>query len=583
MLRILTVVLSFWIVVCGRSPGQGPAAQPPSDAHVRALADIYLHAYLERYPERITLFGVAGLRQDRLRDNSLDALRAWHEKEDSLLAEAQQISPAGIDSHSLRATYAILREALEASIGARVCRTELWTVSEQSNGWQVRESYYTSLQPVGTDAARQDALTRWGSLPKYIDTEIANLRVGMKEGYTAPKRNVQLVIDQMDGLLSGPIKDSPYASPAARDTEPEFKKAFLALVNDRINPAFRKYRDFLAKEYLPVAREAPGVSANPNGSTCYEALVRFHSSLPVPAKQVHETGLQQTQKLDAEMQEIAERSFHTRDLPALLQRLRTDKKFTFKNRDELIAYSQAALARAKAGARDSFGRWAKADVVVQPVPAFREKNGVYEYLPSTEDGSRPGIFLIDAYQPQEHNWVEDEATVFHETIPGHHLQGAIALEHKEIHPIGRYIDNNGYVEGWALYAERLADELKLYSSDTARLGMLSSQALRAVRLVVDSGLHTMGWTRQRAIDYMLAHTTEDERDAASEIDRYIIDPGQATAYTLGMLEIRKARDDAQATMGRRFDIRAFHDRVLEDGGVPLTFLREKIASWAAGE
>jgi len=288
-------------------------------------------------------------------------------------------------------------------------------------------------------------------------------------------------------------------------------------------------------------------------------------------------------QIAAEMKEIAQQSFQTSDVQALLQSLRTDKKYTFKNRQELIAFSQAALDRAKAGARADFGLWPKADVIIQPYPAFREKNGPNEYNSPAEDGSRPGVFLINAYQPEKHSRVEDESTAFHETIPGHHLQGAIALERKDIHPIGRYFANSGYAEGWALYTERLADELKLFSSDVERLGMLSDQQLRAVRLVVDSGIHTMGWTRQQAIDYMLAHTAEGERDATSEVDRYIIYPGQAASYMLGMMEIRKARDAAEKSMGSRFDIKAFHDRVLEDGGVPLTFLKEKIERWSAGK
>jgi uncharacterized protein (DUF885 family) len=191
------------------------------------------------------------------------------------------------------------------------------------------------------------------------------------------------------------------------------------------------------------------------------------------------------------------------------------------------------------------------------------------------------VFFINAYEAEKKSRVEAESTAFHETIPGHHLQGAIALERKDIHPIGRYLGNSGYMEGWALYAERLADEMKLFSSDLDRLGMLSSQALRSSRLVVDSGIHTRGWTRQQAIDFMLAHTAEDPADVDSEVDRYIIYPGQATAYMLGMLEIRKARQAAEQTMGARFDIKAFHDRVLEDGGVPLTFLSAKIKAWAA--
>jgi uncharacterized protein (DUF885 family) len=580
--RLIVPLVCLAFFGCGHSLDK-LATPPPTDAHVRALADTYLAALLERLPEQITLYGIPGHRQDKLMDNSLEAWKAWEEREDAWLAEAKQIDPATISAPPLRATYALVREALEGPIALRACRNELWTVSQFVNAWQVQNGYLVTIQPVGTDDARKDALARWGSLPKFVDTEIGNLREGIKLGYTAPKGNVRITIDQMNTLLAGPISASPFDSPSRRDKTPEFVKQFDALVKDQINPAFKKYRDFLQHEYLPAARESIAVSDIPNGAACYDASVRFHSSLPIPAAQVHATGLKMVDQINAEMKDIAEHSFQTSDVPALLEKLRTDKKYAFKSREELIAYSQTALARAKLGARPVFGLWPKADVVIQPYPAFREKNGPNEYNSPAEDGSRPGVFLINAYQPEKHSRVEDESTAFHETIPGHHLQGAIALERKEIHPIGRYLGNSGYGEGWALYSERLADELKLFSSDVERLGMFSDQQLRAVRLVVDSGIHTMGWTRKQAIDYMLAHTAEGERDAASEIDRYIIYPGQAASYMLGMIEIRKARDAAEKTMGSRFDIKAFHDRVLEDGSVPLTFLKEKIERWSAGK
>ena len=206
---------------------------------------------------------------------------------------------------------------------------------------------------------------------------------------------------------------------------------------------------------------------------------------------------------------------------------------------------------------------------------------IYEYNPPAEDGSRPAVFLINAYQAETKSRVLAESTTFHETMPGHHLQIAIALERKSIHPIGRYLGNSGYTEGWALYAERLADEMGLFSTDLDRLGMLASQALRATRLVVDSGIHAGGWTRQQAIDFMLAHTAEDRADVVSEVDRYIIYPGQATAYMLGRLEISKAREEAQQVLQQKFNIKTFHDRVLEDGAIPVSFLHEKIKAWAA--
>jgi len=582
---------AFFAAACGRSSEPAPSHPPVAMAgQTAALADAYLNGYFDRNPDAATLFGVPGRHHDRLPDNSFDALKAWQAKEDAWLVTAKGLNPDTIDAPvlsertrvegpPLRATYAIVREALEGSVAIRACRFELWTVSQFVNGWQVQDGYLVTIQPVGTDEARREALARWSTLPKYIDTEIANLREGLKAGYSAPKGNVRIVIDQMNTLIATPTAESPFDSPSVRDKSADFMKQYDLLVREQIVPAFVRYRDFLKKEYLPAARESIAVSANPNSAACYDAAVRYHSSLPMTAKQVHDTGLQQIERLDAEMKAIGERSFGTADVPKLLQRVRTDKRFLFKNREDLIAYSQAALARAKVAMPTWFGLQPKADVVIQPYPKFREKSGPNEYNPPAEDGSRSAVFFINAYQAETKSRAPAESTAFHETIPGHHLQGAVALERKDIHPVGRYLGNSGYLEGWALYTERLADEMMLYSGDLDRLGMLSSQALRAARLVVDSGMHALGWTRQQAIDYMLAHTAEPQDDIVSEVDRYIIYPGQATAYMLGNLEIRKARDEARQAMGSTFDIKQFHDRVLEDGAVPVSYLREKIRAW----
>jgi len=581
MLRQLTAaVVCTALCACGGCARRAPAsASEPPDARVKAFADAYLDAYFDRFPETITQFGVPGRHHDKLTDNSLAAKSAWDAREDRMLGELEQIDPAAIRSGALRATYAIARQSLEGDVAKRVCRDELWPVS-QMTGWQITSGYLVTIQPVGTDEARREALARWSMLPKYIDTEIENLREGISRGYTAPKLNVQIVADQVRTLAATPLKDSPFGSPVQRDSSPEFQKAFTVLVTGQIDPAMTRYADFLDKEYLAAAREAIAVTANPDGARCYDASVLYHSSVPKTAKEVHELGVRQNAELTAEMRAIGGRSFHVDDVPRLLQRARTDPRYKFKSREDKIAYSQAALARAKAAMPAWFGLLPKADVVIRPYPRFREKNAPNEYNPPAEDGSRPAVFFISAYQAEKQSRVEDESTAFHETIPGHHLQGAIALERKEIHPIGRYLFNSGYAEGWALYAERLADEMKLYSSDLDRLGMLSSQALRASRLVVDSGIHTLGWSREQAIEYMLAHTAEGRHDVESEVDRYIVYPGQATAYMIGRLEIDQAREEAQKAMGSRFDIKAFHDRVLEDGGVPITYLREKVRAWA---
>ena len=546
---------------------------------MKSLADAYLSAYFDRYPDQGTYFGVPGRHHDQLPDNSLSAQKAWEAREDGWLAEARSIDPSTIQAAPLRATYAITREALESSIGSRVCRTELWNVS-QMTGWHVSFGYLVTIQPVGTEETRKEALARWSALPKYIDTEIANLREGIRLKYTAPKLNVRIVIDEMNSLLSD-TGESPFLSPAQRDKDPAFEKVYRELFQSRLIDAFKKYRDFLQNEYLPAAREDIAIAANPDGSACYNASVRAFSSLPVQAKAVHETGLHEVEKLTDEMQ---------RDRPAHVPHVGRAGVAAEAAHGPSVHVQEPRrfdpVLAGRAGASEGSGAQ-----LVRPA-SRRRTSGLSRIRsiarktdrantirpPRTAAGRRSSTST--PMRRRKRAGRRPSRRRFTRRFPGHHLQIAIALERKEIHPIGRYITNSGFVEGWALYAERLADEMKLYSSDLDRIGMLSEQAFRASRLVVDTGIHTMGWTRQQAIDYMLAHTAEAADDISAEVDRYIVWPGQATSYMLGMLEIRDARDEAQQAMGAKFDIKAFHDRVLEDGAVPITFLSSKIRSWA---
>jgi uncharacterized protein (DUF885 family) len=286
------------------------------------------------------------------------------------------------------------------------------------------------------------------------------------------------------------------------------------------------------------------------------------------------------------MQAIARRSFATTDVPALRERLQFDPKFTYRSREELLAKVSSAVDRARVAMPQWFGILPTADVVIQPQPAFREPTTDQYNMPA-EDGTRPGVYLISTWEPERKNRADSESTAFHETIPGHHLQSALAMERRNLHPIQRYLIydypslryNGAFGEGWGLYAERLADEMGLFSSDLDRLGMLSQQAMRAARMVVDSGLHARGWSRDQAIEYLMAHAAMPRSLVESEIDRYIAWPGQAVGYMVGALEIARLREETTARLGNRFDIRAFHDRVLEDGALPMNALRRKLEGW----
>ncbi|MEZ4587157.1 MAG: DUF885 domain-containing protein, partial [Gemmatimonadales bacterium] len=278
----------------------------------------------------------------------------------------------------------------------------------------------------------------------------------------------------------------------------------------------------------------------------------------------------------------AARSFGGESLARLLPRLQSDPRYTFTSSQEMIDTSAAIIARGKAAMGQWFGQLPRADVTIQPYPAFRQQAGAPgEYQSAPDDGSGPAIFLINPSDPTRQPRADAENTAVHEGIPGHHLQIAIAKERTDLHPVSRYLFSSGFGEGWALYAERLADEMGLYSGDLARLGMLSSEAFRAARMVIDAGIHTRGWTREQAVEYLRTHTVLAPGIIEGEIDRYISWPGQAPSYMIGRSEILRLREQARSALGERFDIRAFHDRTLEFGTVPLGLLRTRIERWVA--
>jgi uncharacterized protein (DUF885 family) len=333
----------------------------------------------------------------------------------------------------------------------------------------------------------------------------------------------------------------------------------------------------LLEEY--EGRSAVGVSANPEGASCYRASVRFHTSLPLGAMEIHENGLREMERIQAAMSDIAQRSFGTDDVKGLLQQVRTDPRYTFASEEDVLAYARAAVARGEAAVGNWFGFVPDAELIVKPFPAYQQASGGGFYSSGSVDGSRPGTYELGTYRPETISRAGMEATAFHEAYPGHHLQMAVAIFGGGVHPILRYMYVAGMAEGWGLYTERLAEEMGLYSSDLDLLGMLSNEALRAARLVVDPGMHALGWSREQAIQYMLDHTAEGRGAVEGEVDRYIAVPGQATAYLTGSLEIQRLRRTAEESMGEAFDIKGFHDRVLGDGAVSLPMLEAAILEW----
>ena len=542
---------------------------------VEAIADEYLSALLEYAPELGTMYSLPGAPHDRLSDHSPEARAAWQAREDTWLAQLVALGmPTEVGSRDW-VTWGILHETLASSAAIRVCRNELWAASSMT-GWHTSVPSLFEIQPVDTPELQRQALRRLAALPKYIGIEIANLRRGLESGFSAPRLTVAPAVSEVRALAGA---DSPLLSPGIRAGDPKFAAEVQALFESEIAPAVERYARFLEAEYLPRAREEIGIGYNPDGATCYPALVRHYATIEPAASEIHRLGLEQIARIRAEMQDIIDKHFAGATIEAFLRGLNDDPKYTFRTEDEVLQYSVAALARAKARVPEAFGRLPKADVEIRAYPAYRA-SGTGEYHSSSEDGTRPGIYYIAVVNPTRRSRAIQESVLHHETYPGHHLQGAIALELGDrVHPIARYLWNSGFGEGWALYSERLADELGLYSGPLDRMGLLSDQAARAARLVVDSGIHAQGWTRQQAVDYMLNNTAWPAVDIESEVNRYIAWPGQANSYMLGMLEIRRLRDLAEKELGAGFDLKAFHDRVLGYGSVTLPMLDASVRAW----
>ena len=566
-----------------RSPASG--LDSPSDAVAQALAIAaeYVAGYYEEFPEEAYETGYPAA-LDRMGNHGPAERADWQAREDAWLSRLQAIDPALLKGTEAAVPYTFARERLEAATARRVCRTELWNVSPTWTGWQNFFPGVFAKQPVGTERARSNAIARAKDVARYIDTEIENLRIGIQEGYTAPGSNVGRVIGQLEGLLSVWPNETPYYDPAMRDGDDAFAKELAAVISEEIFPAVRRYRLFLASEYMPASRNEIGVTSDPGGRDCYLASVLFHATLTLTPEEIHETGLREMERIQDEMRAIGARSFGTDDVTELLSVVRADPANSFETPEEIVAFAQEAVDRAKVAMPDWFGFVPQADVALKPYPEYMRVTGGGFYSAGAADGSTPGTYEFGTFEPSDLNRGGGfEATTFHETYPGHHMQVYVGLEGTGVHPILKYFFSSGLGEGWALYSERLADEAGLYTADVDRLGMLSNEAFRAARLVVDPGMHALGWSRQDAMDYMLANTAASEGEVESEVSRYIAVPGQATAYLTGSLVIQDLRRKAEEALGDRFDIRAFHDRVIQDGTITLTMLQYSIDEWIESE
>jgi uncharacterized protein (DUF885 family) len=376
-----------------------------------------------------------------------------------------------------------------------------------------------------------------------------------------------------------------HANWSASDRE-RLAKDLRAVIAVTLRPALSRYREFLTTRVLPSARppEKAGLGAMPGGADCYRRMIRVYTSLELDPAELHETGLREVAAFRRDLAVLGERVLGTSDIVEIQERLRRSSEMHFATSEEIEAKARETLARAQAAVPRWFGKIQPKAPCVVTVMGMHEApySTIAYYRQPSADGRRPGTYMINTYQPETRPRYEAEALAFHEAVPGHHLQIAVAQELSAIPEFRKHGGVTAFVEGWGLYSERLADEMGLYSSDLDRLGMLSYDAWRSCRLVVDTGMHAQGWSRQQAIDYMTENSLLAENNIVNEVDRYLTWPGQALAYKVGQMEILRLRDEAKQTLGPRFDIKAFHDAVLGNGAVSLPVLRQQVELYSAG-
>jgi uncharacterized protein (DUF885 family) len=454
------------------------------------------------------------------------------------------------------------------------------------SGIQTVEGLVNSLR-FETVKDYDDWIGRMHNFPAYMDQNIELMREGIKQHIVLPKVIAEKVLTQLDAMdwqdatKHGFYK--PFKKMPASFSEADKKRLDAAgqqAIKDDVLPAFHRFQSFMRNDYLPASFVEVGAWQVPNGDTTYAYLARMMTTTSFSPEQIHQTGLAEVKRIGAEMEQVKQQTGFKGSMKDFFQYLRTDPKFYAKNEDDLLEYTRAIAKSIDPTLVKAFRTFPRLPYGVQPVPKEIAPGmpSAYASAPAP-DGSRPGYFYMNTYKPETRPEYEITSLILHEAVPGHTFQGGIAIELKDIPKFRRYGGYSAYAEGWALYSESLGDELGLYDDPYVRFGRLSNEMWRAVRLVVDTGMHQKHWTRQQAIDYFVANVATSEYNAASEVDRYISWPGQALAYKIGELKIKELRQRAQQELGPKFDLREFHDAVLLEGPLPLTVLEKQVNSW----
>jgi uncharacterized protein (DUF885 family) len=586
-------------IAVAQTPSAKPAAGAPAaseDAKLRRLFAESDEASLRRNP----LEGI--FRGDLRHADRLSAYltSAYEEGERQALVDNLRALSA-IDRAKLspvdRLAYDVFKTDNERGLKGYAPAIRRLTTLLPINHFQGFQTFYPEFAsglgaaPFKTTLDYDNNLKRNAEYARVVDRMIARARDGMAKGIVSPKLVVRNVIGQLDHLLAEPIEKSLFYAPVTKfpDVVPvadrvRLTKAYTTQTRDVLNPAHKRLRDFLQNEYLPKARDTVGMSALRGGAALYDYLIENSTTLPLRAEEVHALGLSEVKRILAEMEAQKTRAGFSGTLPEFFRFLRTDPKFQPKSAAEIAAGYQAIGKRIDARVREQFALIPKTPLEIRAVPAFREKtDAAGSYQSGTPDGTRPGVFYYNTYDlPNRYLWGM-ETLFLHEAVPGHHFQISLAQENATLPAFMRFGGNTAFVEGWALYAESLYPDLGMETDPYQRMGGLNDEMLRAMRLVVDTGIHAKGWGRDQAIKYMLDNSPMPESDATAEVERYIAIPGQALAYKIGQLTILRLKAQAKAKLGARFDPRAFHAVVLDTGALPMPVLERKLGDWIAAQ
>lgn len=552
----------------------------------RELADDLLDALFSASPISASLLGLPGY-DDRLNDLSAEADAAAAERFDALAGRAAEVAAQDLDETDRQTVEFVCHVAVTERDVLGVGAVE-WTVTDL---WVAPASSLLEFLPrTPLDTAERQAgyLARLAAVPTYLEQAGSRHTGGVAAGRPPVARLVRAAVAHLDRVLDSdlaglrvtpsPGGDADLPVPAANTFPAERDR----LLDDVVRPALQEYRDLLAGEVLAAGRDDThvGLAHLPDGEATYATLTRQHTSTDRTPDDLHAMGLRLIEDLAGEYADVGQRVFGTADVAQVLAHLREDDELAFTSEDDMLDAARAAIERAEAVAPQWFGTVPSQGCQVETVPAAAAPGAPPAYyLPPAMDGSRPGTYFLNTHEPTKRRRHLAEAVAFHEAVPGHHFQLTVAQERTDLPVVRRVMIDTAFAEGWGLYCERLAEEMGLYSDDVARLGMLAADSWRAARLVVDTGIHARGWSRQQAIDAMAGMTPLSLLEVTTEVDRYIAYPGQALSYMVGRHELLGLRARTTERLGEAFDLRAFHDLLLGTGGLPLAVLARAVDRW----